>query len=66
MGCVLLRQTLEPKLIGERMGIPTLALILSIYGGITLFGVMGIWKGPLGFLLVQALWRVRGEKTLQR
>lgn len=61
LGCVLIRQTLEPRIIGRHMGIPTLALILSIYGGITLFGIMGIWKGPLGFLIVQAMWRVHPQ-----
>lgn len=58
-GCVILRQTLEPKLIGKRMGIPPLALILSIYGGIYLFGASGILKGPLGYLMVQSMWRGR-------
>lgn len=66
LGCVLVRQTLEPRIIGKGMGIPTLALVLSIYGGISLFGVMGIWKGPLGYLIVQAMWRVRTPESLQR
>lgn len=50
--CILLRQILEPKLIGRRMGVPPVAILLSLYTGIKLFGLIGILKGPIGFVLV--------------
>ena len=50
--CILTREFLEPKLIGKRMGIPPLAVLTAIYAGLKLFGVVGIIKGPLGFILV--------------
>lgn len=51
--CILLREILEPRLIGNRMGVPPIAVLISLYVGIQLFGVMGIIKGPLGFVLIR-------------
>lgn len=52
VGCILTREFLEPKLIGKKMGIPPLLVLVAIYVGLKLFGVVGIIKGPLGFVLV--------------
>lgn len=51
-GCILTREFLEPKLIGKKMGIPPLIVLVAIYVGLKLFGVVGLIKGPLGFVLV--------------
>lgn len=50
--CIFVRELLEPKLIGGGMGIPPLFVLLSLYAGVQLFGMSGIIKGPLGFMLV--------------
>lgn len=52
VACIFLREFLEPKLIGRRMGITPLAVLLSLYAGIQLFGIWGIIKGPLGFIII--------------
>lgn len=59
--CAFLREILEPRLIGNRVGIPPIAVLVSVYAGIKLFGVWGIIKGPLGFMIVYQTW-----KSLQR
>lgn len=51
--CIVLREMLEPRLIGNRMGVPAIAVLVSLYAGIQLFGVWGIVKGPLGFVLIR-------------
>ena len=51
--CIFLREMLEPRLIGRRMGVPPIAVLVSLYVGIQLFGVWGIVKGPLGFVLIR-------------
>ena len=53
VGCIFIREWLEPKLIGRKMGIPPWVVLTAIYAGIKLFGVVGIIKGPLGFVLIQ-------------
>lgn len=51
--CILLREFLEPRLIGKRMGIRPILILISLYVGIRLFGVAGIVKGPLGFVILR-------------
>lgn len=53
VACIFLRELLEPRLIGRRIGVPPIAVLLSIYVGIRLFGVWGIVKGPLGFVVIR-------------
>ena len=52
IACIFLRELLEPRLIGRRIGVPAIAVLLSLYAGIQLFGVWGIIKGPLGFVII--------------
>lgn len=53
IACIFLREILEPRLIGRRVGVPAIAILLSIYAGIKLFGIWGIIGGPLGFIMIQ-------------
>ena len=52
VACIVIRELLEPKLIGQRVGVPPIAILLSLYAGIQLFGVWGIVEGPLGFAII--------------
>lgn len=61
-GCsAFLREMLEPRLIGKRIGVPPIAVLTSVYAGVGLFGVWGIIKGPLGFMIIYQIF-----KSLQR
>ncbi len=53
IACIFLRELLEPRLIGRKVGVPAIAILLSIYAGIKLFGFWGIIGGPLGFIMIQ-------------
>lgn len=55
--CAFLRELLEPRLIGKRMGISPIAVLAAVYAGIRLFGVWGIIKGPLGFVIIYQSWQ---------
>lgn len=54
--CIVIREFLEPKLIGDRLGIAPILMLLGIYGGIKLFGVSGIIKGPLALIVIHELY----------
>ncbi len=54
--CVLIREFLEPKILGKTMGIWPVAVLASIYAGIQLFGFAGVIKGPLGFVLIYQIY----------
>ncbi len=59
--CAFLREMLEPRLIGSRVGVPPIAVLASVYAGVQLFGIWGIIKGPLGFMIAFQTW-----KSIQR
>lgn len=59
--CIFIRESLEPRLIGKRAGIPPVAVLLSIYAGVQLFGIWGIIGGPLGFVII---WQ--GFRSLEK
>ena len=54
--CVLVRELLEPRLVGKGLGIIPVVLLISIYAGMQLFGVSGIIKGPLAVVLYKNMW----------
>lgn len=57
IGCICIREFLEPKLIGESLGIAPVLMLLGIYAGIRLFGVSGIIEGPLALIVIHELMK---------
>lgn len=55
--CILIREFLEPKLIGRRIGVAPVFMLLAVYAGIRLFGVGGIIKGPLALIVIVEIWK---------
>lgn len=49
------RQVLESKVVGDRVGLHPLAVLLAIYLGITFFGALGVIFGPLLAILLKAM-----------
>ncbi|TBL75085.1 sporulation integral membrane protein YtvI [Paenibacillus thalictri] len=52
------RRLLEPKVIGDAVGINALATLISMYVGFELIGVIGLILGPVVIIIYQALRRV--------
>lgn len=50
--CVFAREFLEPKLIGDRVGIWPIGILFSVFAGVKLFGIFGIIKGPIGLVII--------------
>lgn len=55
--CAAARELLEPKLIGEKIGIYPIAILASVYIGIQLYGIAGILLGPLSLLLIKEIFQ---------
>jgi sporulation integral membrane protein YtvI len=51
------RQFLEPKILGDNIGLHPLATIAALYIGLKLGGVMGMIMGPVLLVLFSALYR---------
>ena len=56
--CILIRELLEPKLIGKRIGVAPVFMLLAIYAGVKLFGVGGIIKGPLALIVIMEILKI--------
>jgi sporulation integral membrane protein YtvI len=52
---LVVRQSLQPKLVGEGTGIHPLLALASIYLGIKLFGVVGMFIGPFVAIILKAI-----------
>lgn len=63
--CILIREFLEPRLIGNKMGISPIYILFAVYAGVKLFGVGGIVKGPLALIVICEILK-KGEKTEQK
>jgi predicted PurR-regulated permease PerM len=64
VGCVLLdlvtsllREYLEPRLLGEKLGISPVVILACVYVGLFLFGASGVILGPLAFSTALELGR---------
>lgn len=58
--CQFMREYLEPKLLGGKMGIRPIQSLMAVYIGYELFGILGLFLGPFGLVLIKSLWRVSG------
>ena len=53
----LTRELLEPKLVGDKLGMPPLAVIVSVYIGLGIFGLWGFALGPISYILIREIRR---------
>ena len=62
----LTRQWLEARYMGERIGISALENLIAMYVGLELFGVLGLFLGPIGYLLIKETVKREGEAEKNR
>lgn len=52
----LTRELLEPKLLGDGLGLLPICFLMSVIVGLKLFGTLGLFTGPFGVLFIRELW----------
>ena len=60
--CSIIREYVEPKIVGKGLGVHPLAVIIAIYVGICLFQTWGIVLGPLSALLISHTYQQLTEE----
>jgi predicted PurR-regulated permease PerM len=55
-------QFLRPWLIGQEVQIPVLLLVLSVLGGLALYGILGIFIGPIMVSLLMTAVQIYREE----
>lgn len=53
--CQVIREILEPRLLGNRIGIKPIYNMMAMYVGFQLFGVIGFFLGPLSLVIIRAI-----------
>ncbi len=65
--CALVREFLEPKLIGDRVGVWPVGILFAVFAGLHLFGIWGIIKGPLSLVIIcetcKYLWDLQARSA---
>ncbi len=56
---LIVRQVLEPKVVGQNLGLHPLVTLMSIYVGLQLFGIIGLFLGPIVVVIIKALQKAR-------
>lgn len=59
---MLLRTTLEPKLIGKQLGLDSLVTLMAMYTGYQLWGILGMLFAPLIAVTIQQLFTTPAEE----
>ncbi len=59
--CSITRTILEPRFLGEQMGLHPLMTLASLYGGYRLFGIWGMILLPIGVMLVKQFYDLSTE-----
>jgi predicted PurR-regulated permease PerM len=57
-GVGVIRQTAEPRLVGQSTGLHPLVVLFSLYTGVRLFGAGGVLIGPVTAVLFKAIAQV--------
>ncbi len=62
--CALVREFLEPKLIGNKVGVWPVGILFAVFAGIKLFGIAGIIKGPLSLVIICEICKYLWKKEI--
>lgn len=54
---IIARQLLEPKIVGEHIGVPPIFTLISMYAGLKIFGIIGMVLGPVLVLIIRNLYK---------
>ena len=60
------RYILEPKVVGDRVGLHPLAAIAAIFIGMKLFGVVGLILGPIVLAVIMTMYRARRQSRIMK
>ncbi len=52
---ILIRQIMEPKIVGSQIGLHPLVTLLAMYIGLQFFGILGMFIGPISIIIVKNL-----------
>lgn len=58
LAIIVFRRLVEPKILGDSIGISPLSALISMYVGFKLVGIVGLFLGPIVVIIYQAMQKV--------
>ena len=58
------RQLLEPKIVGNKIGIHPIFTLIAMYTGFRLIGVIGLFAGPIVLIILKNIFSVNIENGI--
>lgn len=58
--CYFLREIMEAKIMGDKVGLTPLETLVSMFIGLQLFGLLGFILGPIGLLMIEDIVELYG------
>ncbi|MBO5869972.1 MAG: sporulation integral membrane protein YtvI [Clostridia bacterium] len=58
---IVIRQVIEPKIIGKFIGLSPIAALASMYIGLKLMGLLGLFAFPLGAILIKRIYDTKNS-----
>ena len=59
---VIVRQLIEPKILGASIGLHPLATLISVFAGLRLLGIKGIFIGPILLLIAKLIIQTKSKQ----
>ncbi|MBQ5314311.1 MAG: AI-2E family transporter, partial [Oscillospiraceae bacterium] len=50
-----IRQIIEPKIVGEQVGLPAMVTLMAMFLGVRFIGVLGIFVFPIALVIIKRL-----------
>lgn len=64
--CQVVREVLEPRLLGNRIGIKPIYDMMAMYVGFQLFGVIGFFLGPLSLVIIRTILMISMKEEQEK
>ena len=62
--CFMARQLLEPKVLGQQIGIHPLLVLIGVYVGFRVFGVIGLFLGPVLLVIAKLILKTSAANKI--
>lgn len=58
----IIRQVIEPHIVGKSLGLHPILMLIALYAGLKIFGIIGVFAGPAVALIAKAIFAKNGEE----
>ncbi len=61
----IIRQVIEPHIVGKSLGLHPILMLIALYAGLRIFGIIGVFAGPAVALVAKAIFSQGDEEQVK-